>query len=597
MRFVLLVAFLPLAAACTDSRVNSNNASPEAAILEPAPDATSPLGESVSFRGTVDDGVTASSDLEVSWSSSVDGVLLEESPDDEGSTVFSTDELRAGEHTITLRVVDPQGATGTDAITITIEEAEVENTAPTCAITAPEDDAELTEGDTVVLEGAASDAQSEPTELLASWSSSEDGALGSSSPSSSGAIALPISTLSAGTHVITLDVADSEDLNCSEFIVVTVTPDNFPPSIGAPSVAPNQLFTTSTATCIAPTPSDVEGDVVDVELRWLVGGLDAGILGDTLNAPFFAKGDTVACTATPSDATGTGTPMTSPAVVVSDSPPTAPAVSIAPAAPVEAADELVCSVSAVSTDPDNEAVTYSMAWSYGGAPYTGATSQNTLPGDTVDATNVAAGSWICTVTPTAASVAGPTGSATVTVAPPTPGGKLVFVTSTTQNGAMGGTGGADAICQGRASAAGLSGTFNAWISGGSSSSAPASRFTRSTSLPYVRTDGAVVANDWADLTDGTLQNPINIDEFGALQGGSFAWSYTQTDGTKGLFGNSSEDCYGGDCHCNNWSITATQGSPTPGSAVSQLNAVNDDWTDYSFGNFCGSGYRLKCFEQ
>ena len=87
----------------------------------------------------------------------------------------------------------------------------------------------------------------------------------------------------------------------------------------------------------------------------------------------------------------------------------------------------------------------------------------------------------------------------------------------TQGQVLGGVTGADSVCQARANAAGLSGTFKAWISGGSYSSSPASRFTRSTVLPYVRIDGAVVANDWNDLTDGTIQNPINIDEFGNLQ--------------------------------------------------------------------------------
>ena len=50
--------------------------------------------------------------------------------------------------------------------------------------------------------------------------------------------------------------------------------------------------------------------------------------------------------------------------------------------------------------------------------------------------------------------------------------------------------------------------------------APATRFTQSV-IPYVRTDGAVVANNWADLTDGTIQNPINVDEFGSRRAHCF----------------------------------------------------------------------------
>ena len=157
--------------------------------------------------------------------------------------------------------------------------------------------------------------------------------------------------------------------------------------------------------------------------------------------------------------------------------------------------------------------------------------------------------------------------------------------------------GADAVCQARANEAGLPGTYKAWLSGASYSSSPASRFTRSTSLPYVRTDGAVVADDWADLTDGTIQNPINVDEDGVLRNSpSLVWSFTRIDGSPGLFGNQNYSCYNGDCHCDNWTTTQTN-NPTQGSAFSKANNVDFQWTDYSYANACGSNYRLKCFQQ
>ncbi len=174
-------------------------------------------------------------------------------------------------------------------------------------------------------------------------------------------------------------------------------------------------------------------------------------------------------------------------------------------------------------------------------------------------------------------------------------GKLVFLTSTQHTGDLGGVTGADGICQDAASLAGHPGTFKAWLSGGASSSSPSVRFTQSTE-PYVRVDGAVVADDWADLTDGTLHNPINVDEYGAAAVTSFAYTYVTTSGGPGL--NVSSDCYGGDCHCNDWTNANGQGSPTPGSAVGRVSFTTSQWTDYSFGNFCGpTGYSLYCFEQ
>lgn len=176
-------------------------------------------------------------------------------------------------------------------------------------------------------------------------------------------------------------------------------------------------------------------------------------------------------------------------------------------------------------------------------------------------------------------------------------GKRVFVTSTLHTGNFGGVTGADLKCQQRASAAGLPGTYKAWLSGSTLASSPSVRFTKSTTLPYVLVDGTVIANNWADLTDGTLQHAINVTELNTPASTNLVYSFTRIDGTPGLFGSSSTNCYGGDCHCNNWNSVATQGSPTPGSASGQTSKSNDDWTDYSFGNFCGGNYPIYCFEQ
>jgi hypothetical protein len=176
-----------------------------------------------------------------------------------------------------------------------------------------------------------------------------------------------------------------------------------------------------------------------------------------------------------------------------------------------------------------------------------------------------------------------------------PPGKLVFVTSTTYDGNLGGVAGADAKCQARAVAASLAGTFKAWLSGPTLASSPSVRFTKAT-IPYRLVDGVAIAMDWADLTDGTILAPINKTEFGVLFQG-MAYTFTLPNGTPGLFGSATSNCYGGDCHCNNWTNPNAQGTPLPGSAVGQTHVSNDDWSDYSFYNGCGGPHPLYCFEQ
>lgn len=100
------------------------------------------------------------------------------------------------------------------------------------------------------------------------------------------------------------------------------------------------------------------------------------------------------------------------------------------------------------------------------------------------------------------------------------------MTSTAEVPTFGGVAGADAICQARASAAGLRGTFRSWIS--DSTSSASSRLVHHNG-PYYRVDGTmvrIVANDWTDLTD-TIAVALATDEYGVTQGNQMVWSATR----------------------------------------------------------------------
>lgn len=91
--------------------------------------------------------------------------------------------------------------------------------------------------------------------------------------------------------------------------------------------------------------------------------------------------------------------------------------------------------------------------------------------------------------------------------------KRLFVTSTKYSGNLGGLSGGDNICQSKANKAKLGGAWKAWLS--DSSTSASSRLNHS-DVAYLRLDNKIVANNWADLTDGELQNGINIDESGKV---------------------------------------------------------------------------------
>jgi hypothetical protein len=159
----------------------------------------------------------------------------------------------------------------------------------------------------------------------------------------------------------------------------------------------------------------------------------------------------------------------------------------------------------------------------------------------------------------------------------------VFLSSTRHSGNLGGLGGADAICQGLATTAGLPGTYKAWLS--DSTSAAGSRFVPSPG-PYQLVNGTTVAATWADLTDGTLLAPINVTETGGDPGGNVvAWTGTLPNGNGPL--ESTE-------HCANWSTNAA-GNTNRGRVGFSVRS-NTEWTSNGYSG-CDETVHLYCFQQ
>jgi len=193
-----------------------------------------------------------------------------------------------------------------------------------------------------------------------------------------------------------------------------------------------------------------------------------------------------------------------------------------------------------------------------------------------------------TITDANGCVATSTGQVAVT----TPQDKIVFVTSTQYTGNLGGLTGADAACQTRANAAGLSGSFKAGLSNATES--PSNRFTHSNG-PYKMLNGTVIANNWADLVDGIVENNgIDRTEFNLLAPNTGVFTNTHTDGTP-ISTSSSATC--------NF-FTSTSGTPgsqgATGSTAHYGNCCgNACWTRDCSSAQCNNAsfWRLYCFEQ
>jgi len=164
--------------------------------------------------------------------------------------------------------------------------------------------------------------------------------------------------------------------------------------------------------------------------------------------------------------------------------------------------------------------------------------------------------------------------------------KRVFVSSQLYNGNLGGIMGADAKCTTLATAASLPGTYKAWIATDMDSTAPAVRFTKA-NVPYVKTDGEKIADNWNDLVTGDLASPIDVYETGVPAGDEKeVWTNVEASGIE------DND---NDLECGDWTSTA----PNVNSSLGDWTRTDGRWTDLdaSEDHSCDDTRRIYCFQQ
>ena len=113
-----------------------------------------------------------------------------------------------------------------------------------------------------------------------------------------------------------------------------------------------------------------------------------------------------------------------------------------------------------------------------------------------------------------------------------------------------------------------------------SSTSPATRFVHS-EVPYVLVNGALVADHWADLVDGQLAAPIDVDEVGSRAYAAEVWTGTQADGTAATD------------TCADW----TSADPSVLAQQGVTDRLDAGWTTV-YLQFCDRALiRLMCFQQ
>ena len=162
--------------------------------------------------------------------------------------------------------------------------------------------------------------------------------------------------------------------------------------------------------------------------------------------------------------------------------------------------------------------------------------------------------------------------------------RRVFMTSTIHRADFGGLAQGDAICQARATEAGLGGTFMALLV----APGPGKGLDRleHPEVPFVRLDGVTIADGWGDLVDGSIAVPLNLDEQRKSSGG---WAWTGLWKPENLI----SSCAGwtSTSECNGQNV---KDSECGGGGV--VDAIDTLW-DGEFVYHCSSEHHLYCIEQ
>ncbi len=165
--------------------------------------------------------------------------------------------------------------------------------------------------------------------------------------------------------------------------------------------------------------------------------------------------------------------------------------------------------------------------------------------------------------------------------------RIVFVSSMTiEVPDLGSAAAADEHCTLLAAEAGLEGEFRAWV--GDAQTSPATGFGKAGGK-WVLLDQKLVATSWTDLTDGTLHNPINVNEHGQAASTSvlcgepptvLTYTGVEFDGTTA------------ELNCDEWSNSSAT------TFVGDAGQLGDgNWTRSPCELECNVKLPIYCFEQ
>ena len=339
--------------------VGGPNTEPACAIVQPTSENGFVYGENIVFEGTAFDEDINNSLLQVEWLSDQDGVFNTTPANTMGELNFIYDALSIGNHTITLRTEDENGAFCTDTIVLSI------GTPPAITIDTPTSGDRFSIEENVLFSGTVADAEDVAGDLSVSWFSDLDGIFSTQGSDSSGNINFSYSGLSAGEHNITITVTDSDSLNATHNLILHI---NTPPSAPQIELNPQPAYTIDTLNLNVSQDPDMDGDSITYSYEWLKDGLLTNYTNANLPSSATSVDEEWTVRVIPNDGWISGIAGEA-SITISNSAPSVDAISITP---TTAYNDTLLTCSAQISDAD-ETLTPNYIWMVGNATYSGST--------------------------------------------------------------------------------------------------------------------------------------------------------------------------------------------------------------------------------
>ncbi len=205
-----------------DGDITSVNREPIILITEPSDGAEYDFGEPIEFVALVTDDGPITQITSATWTSDLTGILHDSTGeiDPDGNITYTTSNIESGTHTVTLQVIDGNGAPAAEAVTITIINVPDE---PSLTVVHPAGTENGAENQPYRFEILVDDAQDDPRDLISvlEEDTDDDGTFETficDLPADSAGVAYCEDIMSFGTHKLRFTTTDTEGFQATRLI-------------------------------------------------------------------------------------------------------------------------------------------------------------------------------------------------------------------------------------------------------------------------------------------------------------------------------------------------------------------------------------------